>query len=43
MFLKKMTAGSWGTLAPVLRGSEYYTTPHVRMAYDHGVKIKLFD
>ena len=40
--LKKMTSGSWGTLAPVMQGSEYYTTPHVRMAYDHGVKIKLF-
>ena len=42
-FLKKMQEGSWETLAPVLKGEEYYTIPHVRMAWDHGVKIKLFD
>jgi len=42
-FLKKMRQGSWGTLAPVLQGCEYYTTPHVRMAWDHGVKIQLME
>ena len=42
-FLKKMTCKSWGTLAPVLKGSEYFTTPHVRMAFDYGVRIKLYD
>ena len=40
-FLKKMQYKQMETLAPVMVGSESYTTPHVRMAYKHGVKIKL--
>tara|TARA_Y100001963_G_scaffold154732_1_gene244166 strand:- start:726 stop:4754 length:4029 start_codon:yes stop_codon:yes gene_type:complete len=42
-FLKKMEHGSWGTLAFVQTAEEYYTVPHVRMAWDHGVQIKLFE
>jgi hypothetical protein len=41
--LVKMTEGCWSTMAPVIFGEEYYTTPHVRMAYAHGVKIHLYD
>ena len=42
-FLKKMRHKSFETLAPVLEGGEHYTVPHVRMAYKHGVKIRLFE
>ena len=42
-FLKKMRHKSFETLAPVLKGGEHYTVPHVRMAYKHGVKIRLFE
>jgi len=42
-FFVKMTEGSWSTMAPVIFGEEYYITPHVRMAYAHGVKIHLYD
>ena len=42
-FLKKMQCKSFETLAPVMVGGEHYTVPHVRMAYKHGVKIKLFE
>ena len=38
-----MKAGSFSTLAPVMRGEEYFITPQVRMCYYHGVRIRLFD
>lgn len=42
-FLKKMKHKQFETLAPVLKGGENYTIPHIRMAYKYGVKIRLFD
>ena len=42
-FLQSMSAGSFSTLAPVMRGEEYFTTPHVCMGYYHGVQIRLLD
>ena len=42
-FLKKMQEGTWQTLAPVNKGTEYYTIPQVRHAFDCGVSIWLFD
>jgi len=42
-FLKKMEHKTFQTLAPVMQGEERFIIPHVRMAFDHGVKIKLFD
>ena len=38
-----MTSGLHSTLTPVMEGEEYYTTPHVRMAYNDKVYIQLFD
>jgi predicted GIY-YIG superfamily endonuclease len=42
-FLKKMEHKTFQTLAPVMQGEERFIIPHVRMAFDMGVKIKLFD
>tara|TARA_R100000951_G_scaffold3916_1_gene4975 strand:+ start:1457 stop:6322 length:4866 start_codon:yes stop_codon:yes gene_type:complete len=42
-FLKKMEHKTFQTLAPVMQGEERFIIPHVRMAFDHGVNIKLFD
>ena len=40
-FLKKMQHKTFGTLAPVLKATENYVIPHIRMAYKYGVKIRL--
>ena len=42
-FFLSMSSGVWSTLAPAMPGDEYYTIPHVRMAWGYGVKIKLFE
>jgi predicted GIY-YIG superfamily endonuclease len=42
-FLKKMEHKTFQTLAPVMQGEERFIIPHVRMAFDYGVKINLFD
>eukprot|EP00965_Chrysotila_dentata_P065294 2163761-Pleurochrysis_carterae.AAC.1 len=41
VFVKKMECDGFQTLAPVMRGREYFTIPHVRYAFDHGCKIWL--
>ena len=39
--LKKMECKAFGTLAPVIHGTETYTVPQVLQAYDSGTKIWL--
>eukprot|EP00965_Chrysotila_dentata_P244184 6205819-Pleurochrysis_carterae.AAC.1 len=42
VFLKKMESrNGFQTLAPVMKGREYYIIPHVRYAMDYGAKIWL--
>ena len=42
-FLVHLESGEHQTLTPVMRGSGYFTIPHVRMGYKHGVKIQLWE
>jgi predicted GIY-YIG superfamily endonuclease len=41
-FVMKMAYNNFETLAPVMKGREHYIVPHIRMAYDMGVRIKLY-
>ena len=42
-FTKKMQHKQFGTLAFVRKGGDRFIIPQIRMAYDLGVKIRLFD
>ena len=42
-FLQSMKVVSFPTLAPIMRGEEYFITPQVRMGYYHGVRNHIFD
>ena len=38
-----LESGEHTTLTPVMKGGGYFTIPHVRMGYDQGVEIQLFE
>ena len=38
-----MESREHSTLTPVMKGGGYFTIPHVRMGYEQGVEIQLFE